>query len=45
VQRAARFRRFSRDDEWLRETPAGFRFLAFIVPMLKRFVALMVQSA
>jgi len=42
---AARFRRLSRDYERLPETLAGFHFLAFVILMLKRFVALMVQSA
>jgi transposase len=42
---AARFRRLARDDERLPETLAGFHLLAFVILMLKRFVALMVQSA
>jgi transposase len=42
---AARFRRRSRDYERLPETLAGFHFLAFVILMLKRFGALMAQSA
>jgi hypothetical protein len=42
---AARFRRLARDDERLPETLAGLHFLAFTILLLKRFVALMMQSA
>jgi transposase len=42
---AARFRRLSRDYERLPEALAGFHFLAFVILMLKRFVALRAQSA
>jgi transposase len=42
---AARFRRLARAYERLPETLAGFHFLAFVILMLKRFVALMAQSA
>jgi len=41
----ARFRRLARDDERLPATLAGFHFLAFVIVLLKRFVALMAQSA
>lgn len=41
---AARFRRLARDYERLPATLAGFHFLAFVILMLKRFVALMGQS-
>jgi transposase len=42
---AARFRRLARDDERLAETRAGLHFVAFAILMLKRFVALLLQSA
>jgi transposase len=42
---AARFRRLARDDEHLPATLAGFHFLAFVILLLTRFVALMAQSA
>jgi transposase len=42
---AARFRRLARDYERLPATLAGFHFLAFVILLLKRFVAMMVQSA
>ena len=42
---AARFRRLARDYERLPETLAGLHFLVFAILLLKRFVALMVQSA
>jgi transposase len=42
---AARFRRLARDYERLPATLAGFHFLAFVILLLKRFVALMAQSA
>jgi transposase len=42
---AARFRRLARDDDRLPATLAGFHFLAFVILLLKRFVALMAQSA
>jgi transposase len=42
---AARFRRLARDDERLPATLAGVHCLAFVILLLKRFVALMAQSA
>jgi transposase len=42
---AARFRRLARDDARLAETLAGLHFVAFAILMLKRFVALLLQSA
>jgi transposase len=42
---AARFRRLARDDARLVETLAGLHFVAFAILMLKRFVALLLQSA
>jgi transposase len=42
---AARFRRLARDYERLAETLAGLHFVAFAILMLKRFVALLLQSA
>ena len=42
---AAWFRRLARDDERLAETLAGLHFVAFAILMLKRFVALLLQSA
>jgi transposase len=42
---AARVRRLARDYERLPATLAGFHFLAFVILLLKRFVALMAQSA
>jgi hypothetical protein len=41
----ARFRRLARDDERVPETLAGLHFLAFAILLLKRFVALMMQSS
>jgi transposase len=41
----ARFRRLARGHERLPATLAGFHFLAFVILLLKRFVALMAQSA
>jgi len=41
----ARVRRLAPDDERLPETLAGLHVLAFVMLMLTRFVALMVQSA
>jgi transposase len=42
---AAPVRRLARDYERLPATLAGFHFLAFVIMLLTRFVALMVQSA
>jgi len=42
---AARFRRLARDDERRPATLAGFHCLTFVLLWLKRFVALMGQSA
>jgi transposase len=42
---AARVRRLARDYERLPATLAGFHCLAFVILLLKRFVALMEQSA
>jgi transposase len=42
---AARFRRLARDYERLPATLAGFHFLAFVILLLKRFVAMMMQGA
>jgi transposase len=42
---AARVRRLARDYERLPATLAGFHCLAFVILLLKRFVALMAQSA
>ena len=42
---AARFRRLARDYERLPETLAGLHFLAFAMPLLKRFVTLIASSA
>jgi transposase len=42
---AARFRRLAQDDERLAETLAGLHCVAFAIPMLKRFVALLLQNA
>ena len=42
---AARFRRLARDYERLPATLAGLHFLAFVILLLTRFIALMVQSA
>jgi transposase len=42
---AARFRRLARDYERLPATLAGLHFLAFVILLLRRFVAMMVQSA
>jgi transposase len=42
---AARFRGLARDDDRLPATLAGFHVLAFVILLLKRFVALMAQSA
>jgi transposase len=41
----ARFRRLARDYERLPATLAGLHFLAFAILLLRRFVALIVQSA
>jgi transposase len=42
---AARFRRLARDYEQLAETLAGLHFVAFAILRLRRFVALLLQSA
>src|SRR5215204_2950590 len=42
---AARFRRLARDYERLPETLAGLHYLAFAMPLLKRFVTLIASSA
>ena len=41
----ARFRRLARDYERLAETLAGLYFIAFAVPLAKRFIEFMIQSA
>ena len=41
----ARFRRLARDYERLPETLRGLYFLAFALPLLARFVALLAKSA
>jgi hypothetical protein len=41
----ARFRRLARDYERLPETLRGLHFLAFALPLLARFVALVAKSA
>jgi transposase len=41
----ARFRRLARDYERLPETLAGLHFLAFAIPLLRRFVELIATSA
>ncbi len=41
----ARFRRLARDYERLPETLAGLHFLAFAILLLRRFVALLGESA
>ena len=42
---AARFHGLARDYERLAETLAGLHFVAFVILMLKRFVALLFQNA
>ncbi len=42
---SARFRRLARDYERLAESLVGLHLVAFVVLMLKRFVALSVQSS